>query len=173
MKTLNPHLDHAAFDAVYSTEHTAHGLDACLIQLPKVNLAGERIKTSVPPPSSGLKRKGQQGQLFRVRVSFGTRNVWIRVLTQTCRGLQVRTGPLPGLRDTCGCALVAWTCREVSSFGVGGTNGHAIFWGEKASMPRNNPAVFEDPLLATGTAGCGFPKSFPQDHVVQDMGDNA
>ena len=25
--------------------------------------------------------------------------------------------------------LMAWDCK-VSSFGVGGTNGHAIFWGE-------------------------------------------
>ena len=58
VKTLNPHLDHAAFDALYTTEHTAY--------------------------------KYAQGHC------------------------------------------------QVSSFGVGGTNGHAIFWGEKA---RSYPLV--------------------------------
>lgn len=62
LKTLNPHLDHAAFDALYSTEQTAY--------------------------------KYAQGHC------------------------------------------------QVSSFGVGGTNGHAIFWGEKAQPDVDFRRVF-------------------------------
>lgn len=62
VKTLNPHLDHAAFDAVYCTEHTAY-----------------------------------------------------RYATGHC---------------------------QVSSFGVGGTNGHAIFWGEKVEPDVDFRKVF-------------------------------
>ncbi|CAE8699418.1 unnamed protein product, partial [Polarella glacialis] len=78
LKTLNPHLDHAAFDAVYATEHT--------------------------------KYKYKQGHC------------------------------------------------QVSSFGVGGTNGHAIFWGEEVQPNVDFRKVFlrkimnsRPPIITDGT----------------------
>eukprot|EP00913_Durusdinium_trenchii_P009283 g8722.t1 len=78
VKTLNPHLDHAAFDAIYTTEHTVY--------------------------------KYAQGHC------------------------------------------------QVSSFGVGGTNGHAIFWGEKAQPDVDFRRVFlkkimraTPPIVTEGT----------------------
>eukprot|EP00440_Ansanella_granifera_P052346 gb/GFBE01056757.1/.p1 GENE.gb/GFBE01056757.1/~~gb/GFBE01056757.1/.p1 ORF type:complete len:958 (+),score=244.50 gb/GFBE01056757.1/:1-2874(+) len=79
VKCLNPHLDHAAFDALYSTEHTIY--------------------------------KYTQGHC------------------------------------------------QVSSFGVGGTNGHAIFWGERAQPDVDFRKVFlrkimkaTPPIVTYGTA---------------------
>jgi len=78
VKCLNPHLDHAAFDALYTTEHTVY--------------------------------KYAQGHC------------------------------------------------QVSSFGVGGTNGHAIFWGEKAQPDVDFRKVFlkkimraTPPIVTDGT----------------------
>ncbi|CAK9053285.1 unnamed protein product [Durusdinium trenchii] len=104
VKTLNPHLDHAAFDAIYTTEHTVYKYAQGHCQA-----SAERCHAS--------------------RVCRLSRPV-------------AATAALP----------------QVSSFGVGGTNGHAIFWGEKAQPDVDFRRVFlkkimraTPPIVTEGT----------------------
>lgn len=77
--------------------------------------------------------------------------------TNMPRGIVRRTFDF--LFSCCQFYISCWRFTKVSSFGVGGTNGHAIFWGEKAGCCWFHPTLSWE-ALSSGKPAANLVKPF-------------